>query len=345
MDVPPHGFNASPGLNLRHIFIAVRLQSDASPDFRRQGMEGKISYLRIIVTTRCPLRCAYCHGEGSRVGQQGRDIPADTLVSLIAAGIEAGMHKVKLLGGEPLLHPGLPEVLRRVRCLHPQTDISAISSGVVAVRRLEECLAAGLSRCNVTVHGWSPTALSERGASKPAHARRARFIERLLAAGRPVKVNYVYTSPDVEPDLAGLLEWAADRPVVVGVLDDLSNLALGPTAVEEALVRLRGEPVRRLTDHDPHSLSTTHLLWEDGLRVEVKDQRLGAVAPWRACAACRVRERCREGILALRITENIALKPCMDREDLTMDLRPVLCQQRHQEVARTIAGYIAREAA
>jgi hypothetical protein len=61
-------------------------------------------------------------------------------------------------------------------------------------------------------------------------------------------------------------------------------------------------------------------VWDDGLRVELKHQQLGAVAPFASCGGCPQRARCKEGIVALRLTHRGALQPCMDRPDLGVPL-------------------------
>ena len=51
---------------------------------------------------------------------------------------------------------------------------------------------------------------------------------------------------------------------------------------------------------------------------------LGDLAPWRACAACPVRTRCREGIHAVRLTYDGVLRTCMDRPDIGIAMLRVL---------------------
>ena len=204
----------------------------------------------------------------------------------------------------------------------------------MAVKRLDACFEAGLSRANLSIHGWSLEAFQERtrkGAR--AHSLRQAMLARLLAHGRFLKLNFVWRGDHDQADLAALLSWAADQPVVVSVLDDLGNPALGPGAIQEALISLRGFPLHRHDEPDPHSLPTLRLGWADGLTVEVKNQHLGAVAPWTACQTCPVREQCREGIHALRLSHDGLLRPCMDRPDISTHLAGVLRQSGRSGVA------------
>ena len=279
-----------------------------------------VPYLRVIVTTRCPLACTYCHAEGSPPDALG-ELPLDELVALLNVAVDSGVRKIKLLGGEPLARRDLPELIAAVA--RPGLDLSLITSGAVRADRVDACFAAGLSRANLSIHGWTPEGFAARAQRPHAYALRAAVIERLFAHGRFLKLNYVWRGPGDDADLAALLAWSAGKPVTIGLLDELS-LGLGHHPLLAALERLRGPWASATPEPDPNSLPTTILRWGDGLAVEVKDHRLGDVAPWKACASCPLRARCGEGVHALRLTHTGALRPCMDRTDLGVDLRAPL---------------------
>lgn len=291
---------------------------------RRNGLP---TYLRVVVTTACPMACRYCHAEGEQapvVREAGPTAPRVLETSLLEASLtaaaRAGVRKFKLLGGEPLLRADLPRIIRTLCQAAPQADISLITGGTASVVRLDAAFAAGLDRANLSIHGWSLPAFLAQGGRPGLYSLRQANLARLLAIGRPLKLNYVYCGPAQDADLDELLGWAASRPVLVNVLDDLRDPAVGPAALRELLLRLRGPSAGQEICHDPDSLPTTHLRWADGLRVEIKSERLGEVAPWKDCAACPVRARCKEGIYALRLASDGTLRLCMDRPDLGLPL-------------------------
>jgi len=282
------------------------------------------SYLRVVINARCTLSCSYCHQEGDPATAALDGLPTAALLPLLQLAVENGVQKLKFLGGEPLLRADLPEIIASLRQRSPRLDISLITGGVARPGALNACFDAGLSRANLSIHGWSAAAFRERTTKGgAAWATRNATLDLLRSKGRFLKLNYVYRGPHDEPDLAALLSDLAGAPVVISVLDDLSNPALGPDAVIAALLRLRGAPTTRRAEPDPHSLPTLRLGWGDGLEVEVKDHHLGEVAPWTACGTCPVRGACREGITALRLSHDGQLRPCMDRPDLSVALHSV----------------------
>jgi cyclic pyranopterin phosphate synthase len=304
-------------------------------------MLGHPRYLRVVITAQCSLRCDYCHQEGDPATAQARGLDTHALIALLLGAVDNGIEKLKFLGGEPLLRKDLPDVIRAVREKSPSLDISLITGGAVPVLALDACFDAGLSRANLSIHGWSPAAFHARTQRGALHHRlRQAMLHRLLERGRFLKLNFVWRGPEDDADLSDLLSWAADKPVVVSVLDDLGNPSLGPGDIQAALVHLRGMPMVREAEPDPHSLPTLRMRWWDGLEVEVKDHQLGVVAPWRACGACPQRTRCREGIHALRLSHDGKLRPCMDRPDISVDLKGILAQSGREGATRAWAGAI-----
>ena len=280
------------------------------------------SYLRIVVTTSCPLRCDYCHMEGDPWSGGPRGLDGETLSRLLEAAARCGIQKFKYLGGEPLVRRDLPEITARLRAAAPEADISVISSGVAAPERFAALFAAGLDRANLSIHGWSAESFARHGGTARGFALRQACLDRVLAEGRPVKLNYVIgTEGD---NLRDLLGWAAGRPVVVNLLDDLTDEDASSGTVARQLEALRGPWERAVPEPDPHSLPTTRLHWADGLEVELKTEQLGLLAPWRACRLCPARIRCREGIFAVRLNHRGELQPCMDRPDVRLALVPIL---------------------
>lgn len=281
-------------------------------------------YLRVVATTRCNYRCGFCHMEGDpHVAGASPELDAERLVASLTAAVSAGVRKIKFLGGEPLLRRDLPTVIAALRRVAPEVDVSVITAGVVPVDALVAAYAAGLTRVNVSIHGWRPEALARNIRVPDAWARRAAFLDAAIAEserrGVPIKLNYVWSGEAQREDLAAFLDWAAAKPVVVNVLDDLAR-DLSWEHLAGVLHALRGPHAWERTVDDPDSLATLHRGWSDGLHVELKHLRLGDVAPYAACGDCAERSSCREGIVALRLTHRGGIQPCMERPDLAFEL-------------------------
>lgn len=71
-------------------------------------------YLRISITDRCNMKCSYCHNEG-QVGITRHHMRIEDLRYIVTNALRYGLNKVRLTGGEPLLHPECHAMLRMLK--------------------------------------------------------------------------------------------------------------------------------------------------------------------------------------------------------------------------------------
>ena len=169
--------------------------------------------LRVSLTDRCNLRCAYC------MPPEGLDwLPApdqltdDEVVRLIRVGVELlGIREVRFTGGEPLLRRGLAGIISRTAELRPRPEISLTTNGIGLQRTATALRSAGLDRINVSLDTLRPETFRKL-------ARRDRLPDVLdgLAAGAeaglsPVKVNAVLMRDLNDDEAAPLLRFCLDR--------------------------------------------------------------------------------------------------------------------------------------
>jgi len=149
--------------------------------------------LRVSLTDRCNLRCAYCMPpEGLDWLPTTDQLTDDEVVRLVRIGVERlGIREVRFTGGEPLLRRGLAGIVARTAALRPRPEISLTTNAIGLERAAGTLRAAGLDRVNVSLDTLRPETFRKL-------ARRDRLpdvLDGLAAAAqaglRPVKVNAV----------------------------------------------------------------------------------------------------------------------------------------------------------
>ena len=70
---------------------------------------------------------------------------------LICAGIEPGVNKIRLTGGEPLLRPGLCELVQELKSLDGLETIAMTTNGIILKRHLSSLVNAGLTHVNISL--------------------------------------------------------------------------------------------------------------------------------------------------------------------------------------------------
>ena len=111
-----------------------------------------ITYLRISLTDRCNLRCVYCMTKDGVQWQPLADqLSVEEIVRVVEAAAHGGVKRVRLTGGEPLVHPHIVEIVRRIASI-PQIEEVSLTTNAMLLERLAQPLAdAGLTRVNVSL--------------------------------------------------------------------------------------------------------------------------------------------------------------------------------------------------
>jgi cyclic pyranopterin phosphate synthase len=169
--------------------------------------------LRVSLTDRCNLRCAYCMPpEGLDWLPRADQLTDDEIVRLVRIGVELlGIREVRFTGGEPLLRRGLAGIVARTAELRPRPEISLTTNAIGLERTAETLRAAGLDRINVSLDTLRPETFRKL-------ARRDRLPDVLdglaaAAAARlsPVKVNAVLMRDLNDDEAVPLLRYCLDH--------------------------------------------------------------------------------------------------------------------------------------
>ncbi|MGW3963107.1 GTP 3',8-cyclase MoaA [Amycolatopsis sp. NPDC005003] len=169
--------------------------------------------LRVSLTDRCNLRCTYCMPAEGLDWMPGEQVLTDDeLVRLMRIAVEMlGVTDIRLTGGEPLLRPGLEDLVAQITALSPRPRLSMTTNGIGLAKRAAGLAAAGLNRINVSLDTVDPELFK-------TITRRDRLSHVLagLAAARdagmaPVKVNAVLIRGLNETEAVPLLKFCLDE--------------------------------------------------------------------------------------------------------------------------------------
>jgi MoaA/NifB/PqqE/SkfB family radical SAM enzyme len=164
------------------------------------GLPAKICFR---VTRHCNARCGFCLAP-----PDGVDTPAETLVHRLDWLLARGVRSVHFCGGEPTIHPALPELLAHVHARGGKTELT--TNGIVISDALLATLRATRSRVKLSLHGDRPH--HDRMVGRAAFDRTTGNIRRLVAAGVHTSVQTT-----VVAGKTGVVDWMAAFCLEVGV--------------------------------------------------------------------------------------------------------------------------------
>jgi cyclic pyranopterin phosphate synthase len=168
--------------------------------------------LRLSVTDRCNLRCRYCRpalpGATSARAAPAGDEELLGLIALLDA--EFPLYKVRIIGGEPLLRPGLPGLMGRIHQQLPSAELAMTTNAVLLEQHAAAVRRAGVEFLNTSLDTLSAELCKEltRGGDVRTIVGGIRAAR---AAGFPrIRINTVLMRTCNGDSLPALVRFAAE---------------------------------------------------------------------------------------------------------------------------------------
>lgn len=176
-----------------------------------------VDYLRISLIDRCNFRCLYCMPEGSELDyvlQQQLLTHSELLTLLREVFVPVGFTKFRLTGGEPLLRPGVVELVGAIASMPETQDLSMTTNGFLLAGMAENLYKAGLRRINISLDSLEPETfdkiIGSRGRSRWMQVWQG--IQAAYEAGfDPLKLNVVVIPGVNDGEILDLAELTINR--------------------------------------------------------------------------------------------------------------------------------------
>jgi cyclic pyranopterin phosphate synthase len=171
--------------------------------------QRRISYLRLSVTDRCDLRCAYCMPERQTFLPRAEVLSLEELHDLALGFIARGITKIRLTGGEPLVRRDMIELVQALgRKLGDGLEELTLTTNATRLAEFAEPIrAAGVKRVNISLDTLDRGTFAKL-ARRDSLPQVLEGIAAAKAAGLAVKINTVALKGINEAELPDLIAWA-----------------------------------------------------------------------------------------------------------------------------------------
>jgi cyclic pyranopterin phosphate synthase len=202
---------------------------------RRPRLEDRLHRplrdLRLSVTDRCNFRCPYCmprerYHEQYHFLKSNERLSFDELVRLARVFASLGVVKLRITGGEPLVRPGLPDLIGDLTGLPGIEDVALTTNGVLLAQQAAPLRAAGLKRVTVSLDSLDPAVFAAMSGGFGSVEEVLQGIDAARHAGlNPVKVNSVVQRGLNDQGVLALLEHFRGSGVIVRFIEymDVGN--------------------------------------------------------------------------------------------------------------------------
>jgi len=304
---------SSPGL--RKPDLILPRGTDAPPPLV-DAFQRRITYLRLSVTDRCDLRCAYCMPERMTFLPRKEVLSLEELYDLATGFIARGVTKIRITGGEPLVRRDIIDLFAALgrRLGQDLAELTLTTNGTRLGQHAEALARAGVRRVNVSLDTLDREKFA-RLTRRDALPQVLEGIAAAKAAGLRVKLNAVALKGVNEDELPDLIAWGHAEGHDVTLIE---VMPLGDVEEERLDQYLPLDAVRARLEQRWTLTPSAHATGGPARYVEIAETggRLGFITPHTGnfCSACN----------RLRVTATGQLYPCLgggERVDLRAALR------------------------
>ena len=168
--------------------------------------------LRVSLTAACNFACTYCVPDGKRLMKAQNEISSPDLIKAVTCLQQAaGIDKLRITGGEPLVSAKFDEFLLGVMQLHLD-DVSLTTNGQLLLKKSAVIRESGISRLNISLDSLNPLRFKQLARGGNLNTVLA-GIDAMLALGIKLKINMVPLRNQNGGDIIPMLEYCLERGI------------------------------------------------------------------------------------------------------------------------------------
>ena len=191
-----------------------------------------IDYLRLSVTDRCNLRCAYCMPErGMKFAHRDQLLSYEELLTLVDIMGDLGISKLRLTGGEPFVRSNLMSFLTELRKRDFLKKISITSNLTLIEPHLEQLLQLGIKDVNVSLDAVDRQKFFEI-TKRDEYEEVISALHKMIEKGFNLKLNCVVMKGTNEDQILPMLDLAKEYPLSIRFLEEMPFNGLGEAKAE-----------------------------------------------------------------------------------------------------------------
>jgi GTP 3',8-cyclase len=165
--------------------------------------------VRLSLTDRCDLACIYCR-PNRQDGYLERRLDLGAWIAMVEGLVRAGVRRVRLTGGEPLLHKDIVQVVAALAKL-PIDDLALTTNATRLAALARPLRDAGLQRINVSLDSLDPYRFRRMTRGGDLRTVIAGIDAAIEAGFAPLKLNAVVVRGENDLELEALVRWSWAR--------------------------------------------------------------------------------------------------------------------------------------
>lgn len=190
------------------------LTNDVKDNFNRI-----VKKIRISVTDRCNMRCVYCMPyDNDDWLNQNSILHFDDIIRLVKIFSCLGIENIKITGGEPLLRPNLPDLIKNLTNIPRIQSVSMTTNGLLLRDKIQELKDSGLQSINISLDTFKPTRFKSMSGINGLH-KVLESIKMTRLCGLPVKLNVVVIRGWNDDEILDFVDFSRNTGCIVKFIE------------------------------------------------------------------------------------------------------------------------------
>lgn len=178
----------------------------------------KIDYMRISITDRCNLRCNYCMPEDIVLTAAAEILTFEEIAAVCQAGVKAGITKLRITGGEPLVRRGCTDLIAMLKSIPGIEKVFMTTNGLLLAEYGEALKMAGIDGVNISLDAMDPM-LYQNITRNNGFDQVLSGLKAMIRLKIPVKINTVLIEGVNDGEWEAIADLAKKDPVDVRFIE------------------------------------------------------------------------------------------------------------------------------
>ncbi|MBI5742974.1 MAG: GTP 3',8-cyclase MoaA [Elusimicrobia bacterium] len=179
-----------------------------------------VDYLRLSLTDRCNLNCVYCTPREKSGYLKHEDLLRhEELARAAAAFVRAGVKKIRLTGGEPLLRKNVVGLVKMLKAIPGLKELALTTNGLLLADLAGPLREAGLDRVNVSLDTLKKDVFRKITGGAGLDKVRSGIAAALSAGFAEVKLNVVLMKGVNDAEAAAFARLSLKLPLNVRFIE------------------------------------------------------------------------------------------------------------------------------
>jgi GTP 3',8-cyclase len=180
----------------------------------------RINYLRMSITDRCNLRCVYCtYWQAWQKRPSAEILRYEELLRLAAIAADAGIRKLRITGGEPLVRRGIVGFLQELKRLPGIDQVCLTTNGVLLPELAPALYNAGVRHLNVSLDTLKRDRYRQITGRDNLPAVMAGLAQAASLGFHPLKINCVVLRGINDDEVLDIARLAREHPLQVRFIE------------------------------------------------------------------------------------------------------------------------------